>query len=583
MTISKASIFWNLALATLLLGAMCPAVAEEPLQNLFERVTASDNTTATSEAPPESLFRRYPKANSANNVSMDKTTNPNLPRDLEKSAELSSDVSPELPPETNIPPALLNTENATVIAPTFKLPPENSVKVFKEVGDNTVVITVDPETKTPEKVDVLVNQDASNTSEAVTTLEDVTKIEPIPAKESTGSKSTATTATAPILIEPAFEPKMPKPASRVIEPILPAKNPIPSDRESDHLADQPQAEQTETAVLEQEPVPISNPIIPEIADTPTKAPADTAPAIDPPPAELAVPTLAVDYQARSGFLAAPLLDLKQSSKYGDLPAKSSNRRTPLDVYVAKDPNAGISGRVENLNTLQKPILSVIVYDLGLSKKQTAAVINALPPQVTLSFSPYGQNLTAWMNAARYMGYESLLQLPIASNDKNIDSGSLALQANMSPPNIITATQKILATSAGYIGVFAYQGGSLLVQTDTLDTLVGELESRGLGIVEDRSNPLSLLGRYTIIRKTPYLKITHILPDNISSSDVKNQLDTILQNSQSGGRNILAIPPLAGVAKQVTEWLKANGDSVVLVPVSAMLLQPQTSAKQSELN
>ncbi|MDP1340887.1 divergent polysaccharide deacetylase family protein, partial [Klebsiella variicola] len=43
---------------------------------------------------------------------------------------------------------------------------------------------------------------------------------------------------------------------------------------------------------------------------------------------------------------------------------------------------------------------------------TAHAIETLPPEVTLSFAPYGPRLQEWIDKAREAGHEVLLELPM---------------------------------------------------------------------------------------------------------------------------------------------------------------------------
>ena len=77
----------------------------------------------------------------------------------------------------------------------------------------------------------------------------------------------------------------------------------------------------------------------------------------------------------------------------DLPAWQRYAR-PFD---AKDP---------------RPRIAIVITKLGLLHGATAAAIDKLPADVTLSFSPYALDLPEWMAHARTLGHEIMLDLPM---------------------------------------------------------------------------------------------------------------------------------------------------------------------------
>ena len=57
-------------------------------------------------------------------------------------------------------------------------------------------------------------------------------------------------------------------------------------------------------------------------------------------------------------------------------------------------------------------MALIVGGLGLNAVTTRAAIERLPPEVTLSFVPYADNLQSWIDQARAQGHEVMLEMPM---------------------------------------------------------------------------------------------------------------------------------------------------------------------------
>ena len=86
---------------------------------------------------------------------------------------------------------------------------------------------------------------------------------------------------------------------------------------------------------------------------------------------------------------------------------------------------------------KQPLVAVVVTGLGLSKEATEAAISKMPPEVSLSFSPYAGNLDNWIRRARNNGHEVLLDLPLEPPNFPVhDAGPLAVMTSNSPVEAI---------------------------------------------------------------------------------------------------------------------------------------------------
>src|SRR5262245_46038891 len=126
--------------------------------------------------------------------------------------------------------------------------------------------------------------------------------------------------------------------------------------------------------------------------------------------------------AASPLAKAPIAGFFERTPAGDLPKISSDGRTPAEAYARPfNPPVGALR------------VSLIVGGLGLNQKHTLDAINELPPEVTLSFTPYANDLQTWINRARQAGHEVLLELPMEAYDyPNVDTGPHTLLTSAKP-------------------------------------------------------------------------------------------------------------------------------------------------------
>jgi polysaccharide deacetylase 2 family uncharacterized protein YibQ len=147
---------------------------------------------------------------------------------------------------------------------------------------------------------------------------------------------------------------------------------------------------------------------------------------------------------------APLAGLFERGPNGPIPIVAANGRTPAQAYA-------------------RPF--------------TPQAIDELPPEVTLSFVPYADNLQAWIDRARAAGHEVLLELPMEPFDPDADdTGPQTLLASASSQQNVTRLEQLLSRGAGYFGVTNYQGARFATSAQASAPVVQALRRRGLVFV-----------------------------------------------------------------------------------------------------
>lgn len=187
--------------------------------------------------------------------------------------------------------------------------------------------------------------------------------------------------------------------------------------------------------------------------------------IDRPPAYANLPAPAAKPKPLG---AVPAEGMTRPSGFGPLPVVASDGRQPWQVYArpfdGKDP--------------AKPRLAVIVTGLGLDREATEMAIERLPADVTLAFSPYAGNLDAWVKKARDAGHEVLLALPVEESGYPArDPGPWGLTTSTRPEDNSDRLLRVLARTAGYVGVLANDGP--FTKSAQLPAILAMLKERGL--------------------------------------------------------------------------------------------------------
>lgn len=297
--------------------------------------------------------------------------------------------------------------------------------------------------------------------------------------------------------------------------------------------------------------------------TATPAPMPTpAPAMVSPPASVAVlppPAPALPGQP----LAAVEPALLRDSPYGPIPRLSADRkRAPWQVYAAP---------FDASDT--RPRISVVVTGLGLAKDVTDRAIASLPPQISLSFSPYAAETPGAVAAARQRGHEALLDLALEPvNYPTVDPGPATLVSTYSATDNVARLDWVLARAQGTIGVIAQFGDSFGASAMAMAPVAQALRERGLMYVDNRASPQPAMIRLSRDFAVPWAFADATVPFG-SADEAEALIATLhaLEKSTVKQRSVMALVPVSPVAiVTLANWAKTvEPRGFALAPVSAI--------------
>ena len=172
---------------------------------------------------------------------------------------------------------------------------------------------------------------------------------------------------------------------------------------------------------------------------------------------------------------APSNGLTQPGPNGPLPMIAPDGRVPAQAYARPfRPNG-------------KPRVALIVGGLGLNAVTTRAAIERLPPEVTLSFVPYAENLQSWIDQARAQGHEVMLEMPMEPTGyPNNDPGPYTLLADGGPDDVQAKMEWLLGRATGYFGVTNYLGDRFAASDAGMGAFLTILRQRGISFLDDGS-------------------------------------------------------------------------------------------------
>lgn len=276
------------------------------------------------------------------------------------------------------------------------------------------------------------------------------------------------------------------------------------------------------------------------------------------------------YIANIGLPLAPIPELIEITKIGDLPKISDDGRRPMDAYAR--PSIEKNAQGAELKTI-----AIVFTGLGFSHSLTQEAIETLPPEITLSFIPYSNRLKTWTRRARNQGHELVLEVPMEPFDyPDNDPGPHTLLSNQTDQINLQHLKWLMARMPGYVGMINLDGSKLTTQENVMYPLLREMNNRGL-LYMDR-NPETSDVPYKIAQelKLEYVQGSIILDEIKSKKSIDDALKRLEKTAKLHGTAVGITSAMPLSIQRVRLWsekLKERG--FTLVPLTHMVRTPQS--------
>ncbi|WPZ35040.1 divergent polysaccharide deacetylase family protein [Thalassobaculum sp. OXR-137] len=219
----------------------------------------------------------------------------------------------------------------------------------------------------------------------------------------------------------------------------------------------------------------------------------------------------------------------------------------------------------------RPWVAVMVTNLGLNQRETDAAIQLLPGAVSLSFSPYAEDLDTWLEAARAAGHEVFMDLPLEPLDfPRDDPGPSTLLTTLSTADNLNRLEWVLGQSPGFVGVSTWMGSQFTTVEDAMMPVLEGLKERGVMLVDSRGSSRSIATELASSIQLPRAFSNRFLDATPSISSVDRalaDLETVAQEQRVALGIARSLPVSIDRIQRWTGTLERKG--VVLAPVSAL--------------
>jgi polysaccharide deacetylase 2 family uncharacterized protein YibQ len=253
--------------------------------------------------------------------------------------------------------------------------------------------------------------------------------------------------------------------------------------------------------------------------------------------------------------------LVEASRFGRLPRVAPDGRKAWQAYA----------RPFDAND-QRPRISIIVGNLGLSGAATEGAIQRLPGAVTLSFSPYARGLDNWIALARAAGHEVLLDLPMEPiNFPASDPGPDTLLTSLTAEQNRTRLHSLLGRVSGYVGVVNHMGSRFTTSAPHLRPILTELRDRGLMFIDSRSSLRSVAARTASDLKLPRAINNRFIDAEASRTAIDARLTELERIARLSGFAVGISQAFPVTLDRLARWTRTLQDKgFALAPASAMV-------------
>ena len=222
------------------------------------------------------------------------------------------------------------------------------------------------------------------------------------------------------------------------------------------------------------------------------------------------------------------------------------------------------------NTGGRPVIALVIDDMGVDRKRSARVIGLKGP-LTLSFLTYAGALDGQTAAARTAGHELMLHIPMEPGSKHVDPGPNVLLTGMKPAELKRRLRWGLDRFESYVGINNHMGSKFTADGTAMAVVMEEIRSRGLMFLDSRTTAATV-GRVLARRMgVPFLERNVFLDHDNDVASIKARLAEVEKLALRKGKAIAIGHPREATIRVLGPWLDGlEAKGFQLVPLTALL-------------
>ncbi len=262
----------------------------------------------------------------------------------------------------------------------------------------------------------------------------------------------------------------------------------------------------------------------------------------------------------SGFLKAPVEGLFETTPEGRLPViRKKDGLTPAQAYR----------RPFDRYATDKPLVSIVIMDMGLSNAATESAIRTMPPEVSFVISPYSPAPDFWMNEAKARGHEVWLGLPLESETYPLhDPGPHTMLIRAPLQQNKNKLSWLLGRAVGYVGFVTTPDPVFMKSITDMRPILNDIFERGLAFVDSSKIPETMPQTMAFGMHAPYASIDLVIDQSATQEDIQKALEKLEKIAADKGSAIGIIHPLPVSYQATLRWLEGLSEKgYTLAPLS----------------
>lgn len=272
-----------------------------------------------------------------------------------------------------------------------------------------------------------------------------------------------------------------------------------------------------------------------------------------------------------------LIALGMSGMFGKPQDKNPAEHQPVAVSTYIEPAAitplklaPLPREPEKLTQIKKPpvtplqlpkdgtaLIALVIDDCGIAEAGTRAAI-ALPPQVTLTFLPYGTKSGELAREAQGKGHNVLLHMPMQPVGR-VDPGPNALTVGLPPEEITRRVHAAFAALPPVIGLNNHMGSRFTASEADMEPVIREIKRRNLFFLDSVTSPQSVAASVARNAGVPTLARDIFLDDIVTEDEVERELARAEAIARKRGVAIAIGHPHPSTLKVINRWLATHRD------------------------
>lgn len=211
-------------------------------------------------------------------------------------------------------------------------------------------------------------------------------------------------------------------------------------------------------------------------------------------------------------------------------------------------------------------VAIVIKNVGLDKGITDAVLNTLPSEVSVAFSPYSPELSAKVKQARLTGHETYMDWLLSSQDVlKSDNGPLSMSLTASLEENMQRLKRSLNVEAPIGGMVINDGLTGADNAEQLQAMLNELKSRGLLVMDATSGQtINILEKSGLAHKRSEI----VIEKDISKEGIESQLKYAEQLAKNNGQVMIVATPKPIILNAINDWVKTFSPQLTYEQIKA---------------